>query len=82
MERKARKRQQKMVLVEQFRHELKLVREGHKLLNQKVDRLDQKIDRIEGSLIARMDAGFAEVVKVVSEFATRLDVHERAHVSS
>ena len=81
MERGARKRQPKMVLVEQFRHEGQLVREGYELLNQKVDRLDQKIDRVEGTLIARMDAGFAEVVKVVGEFATRLDSHERAHAS-
>ena len=81
MAKEARKRQPKMVVVEQFRHELRLVRDGHELLNQKVDRLDQKLDRVEGSLIARMDAGFAEVVKVVSEFATRLDTYERAHAS-
>ena len=51
-----------------------LVTEGHEmlsqkvdLLTQKVDRLDQKIDRVELGLMARMDAGFAEVVKVVGD---------------
>ena len=73
MERGARKRQQKMVVVEQFRHELQLVKEGYELLNHKVEHLDQKIDRVEGTLTARMDAGFAEVVKLVGEFATRLE---------
>jgi putative endonuclease len=106
MRKGARRKQQGMVLVEQFRHEVKTVTEGHTTLNRKIDRvartLGGKIDRVDGkievlvgrvnqvegritqveqTLLKRMDAGFAEAVRVVGDLATRLDAHERAHAN-
>ena len=48
------------------------------LLAGRVNQHDGRIDQVEQSLIKRMDAGFAEVVKLVSEFGTRLDTRTNA----
>ncbi len=60
------------VLLEQVRHELELVAEGHVALDQKIDHVAQELSK-------KMDVGFADVLAAVRTIAKQLQEHERAH---
>ena len=73
----SRKVQQKNVLLEEIRHELKVVAEGHTDLNRKIDRVadelkgeirqvDQKLDQHSRELLTRMD-GFSQRFDALSK---------------
>ena len=62
------------VLLEEVRHELKVVAEGHTIL-------DRKIDRVAEELSKKMDVGFADVLLAIRTVVQRQQEHERAHAS-
>ena len=81
------------VLLEEVRHELRVVAEGHGMLDQKIDPitqelsrgqvgLDQKINLVAQALSKKMDIGFAEVKAAIQTLAKQLQPHERAHAYS
>ena len=74
------------VLVEEVRHKLQVVAEGHKTLDQKMDRvaaevkggigdLDRKIDRVAQTLIQRMDEGFGHMAAAMGDVSKQLQEH-------
>jgi len=60
------------MLLEQVRHEVHMVAEGHVAL-------DQKVDRIARELSKKMDVGFSDVLTAVRTIAKQLQEHEQAH---
>jgi hypothetical protein len=60
------------VLLEQVRHELEVLAEGHVTLDQKIDRVAQELSK-------KMDVGFADVLAAVRTVVKQLQEHERAH---
>jgi len=60
------------VLLEQVRHELEVLAEGHVTLDQKIDHVAQELSK-------KMDIGFADVLAAVRMVAKQLQEHERAH---
>ena len=80
------------VLLEEVRHDLRVVAEGHGVLDRKIDRvsqelsmgqagLDQKIDLMAQALSKKMDIGFAQVKAAIQTLAKQLQPHERAHAA-
>ena len=81
------------VLLEQVRHELEMVAEGHVSLDQKMDRLtgefsskyeslDQKVEWLAkktDDLSQKMDKGFVEVRKDLHALANQLQDHIHTH---
>ena len=61
------------MLLEQVRHELEIVAEGHVAL-------DQKIDRVAMELSKRMDVGFGDIQTALRTIAKQLQEHETAHL--
>ena len=84
------------VLLEDIGRDVKKIAEGHKTLNQQIDRiagalreeikqLDQKIDLyirgLRKEVTERMDAGFAENQSSIAALVSRFDAHEQAHLN-
>ena len=67
------------VLLEQVRHEMEIVAEGHITLDQKVDRLTQELSEKMDAGFARMDVGFSGVLSQVRSVAKQIQDHEQAH---
>lgn len=93
MERQPSEKERFEVLLEEVRHELRVVAEGHGTLDQKIDRmaqelsmgqagLDQKIDLMAQALSKKMDVGFAEAKAAIQTLAKQFQEHERVHASS
>lgn len=59
-------------LLEDVRHELHIVAEGHSTL-------DQTIDRVALELSNKMDTGFADVLLAVRTVIKQQQAHERVH---
>ena len=59
-------------LLEDVRHQLGVVAEGHSTL-------DQKIDRVSLELSNKIDVGFADVLLTVRTVIKQQQEHERAH---
>ena len=90
------KEQPEDVLVEEVRREVQKIAEGHKTLNQQIDRvagelreeikqLDQKLDLyirgLRKEIVERMDVGFAENRSSIAALVLRFDAHEQAHLN-
>ena len=84
------------ILLEQIRSEVHVVADGHKTINQKLDRIETElkgeIHRLDGrvdfymrelrkELTERMDVGFTENRTSIAALVSRFDAHEQAHLN-
>ncbi len=70
------------VLLEEIRDDVKILAEGHVMLDRKIEHVDTKLDRVVHELSRKMDLGFATLSTDIRQLAQRLDTHERFHASS
>ena len=62
------------VLLEEIRHEVQVIAEGHGILLR-------ELQETRTDLARRMDRGFADIQLGIKTLVTRLDTHERAHAN-
>jgi hypothetical protein len=62
------------VLLEEIRHEVRVIAEGHGMLLRELRETRAELQR-------RLDEGFADIRLGIGSLVKRLDAHERAHAS-
>ena len=81
----SRSKQQENVLVEEVRHKLKVVAEGHMTLHRNIEDLAAKTGELKNSLdelrmevrnlAKQMNEGFMQITKLLADFEKQLEHH-------
>ena len=69
------------VLLEDVRHELQVVAEGHSTMDAKIDRTAKESAERDQALGHQMTLGFETVMGALQDLSTQLQSHERTHAS-